>query len=303
MPDQKQNSSPQNAVNKTDPIKRPPKTGGKLELRNEQPLPTNRPDNQPPETNDENGEEEEHGYSEQEGVETLGEQEHEMALKRQLDQQKKIDADFKASQEASAEPKKTKSPEQAEPKQATAEEEGEEDEPETPYTPPPGTPPEEGAPDKKPDQSDDENQADKEAAWQRKSVIARANLMRQAAMEKDKQKQQQAADEIPDPAKAGPEETLKRVFKGKCFSCTGCIGIIYRLILDFNAASSIHALLDMLWTDENTDKCFSCNCCCNVLSVILVLAAPILIAIGLALLAAKALDSLIDIKTIMEFLM
>ena len=292
---------------KAESEKKPKKDIGSLEFKNEipaspnQPEPTNEPDDQ---SSDDSAEEDngEQGLSEQEGSETLGEQEHEMAMKRQLDQQRKIDADFKAEQEASAEPEKSKTPEK-EKQEETAEEEEEEEKPDQPYTPPPGDQPGETAPDQKPDRPDDKNQEEKEADWQRKSVLERANLMRKATMEKDAKKQKEAADEIPEPAKAGPQETLKRVFKGKCFSCTGCIGIIYRFALDYLAASAIYALLDMLWQDDNTDKSFSCNCCCNILSTILLLLSPILIGIGLALLAAKALDSVVDINTIMEFLM
>jgi len=291
------------AIN-AEPARKAQKGISQLEFKNElsapasQPSPKDKPEQEQPNNKNEerNGDQ---GYSEQEGSETLGEQEHEMALKRQLDQQKKIDADFKAEQEASAEPEKLKAPEKE--KKEEAVEEKEEEEPDKPYTPPPGTPPEGADTEKKPEQPDGKSQAEKEDDWARKGMLERANLMKKAATEKDAQKQKQAADQIPDPAQAGPEETLKRVFKGKCFSCTGCLGIIHRFILDFNGASMIYAFLDMLWTDDNTDKCFSCSCCCNVLAMILTILSPILIGIGLALLAAKALGSVIDIDTIMSF--
>ena len=302
-----QNNNPGTSI-KVAPVQKPKKGTGKLEFINELPITSGQPSptNEPAPQLLDNGDEEsngDQGYSEQEGSETLGEQEHEMAMKRQLDQQKKIDSEFKSEQDASAEPKKT---EQTEPEKNEAPAEKENDDeneapPDKPYAPPPGTNPDDVAPGKKPSEQEDQGQEEKQADWQRKSVLQRAAIMKRAAMEKDQEKQKQAADQVPDPAQAGPEQTLKRVFQGKCFSCTGCIGILHRLALDFHGASSLYAVLDLLWTDENTDKCFSCACCCNVLSVILVLAAPILIGIGLALLAAKALDSIIDIKTIMSF--
>lgn len=108
------------------------------------------------------------------------------------------------------------------------------------------------------------------------------------------------ADAGGSPMKGGFIETLKRIPKGKACTCTGCIGTLFRLFLDWVAAFYVYVALDLLWGEDNTDRCFSCASCCSCLSQLIVLLLPILIPIGIMLYIGTVLNNIIDFDAIFD---
>jgi hypothetical protein len=105
----------------------------------------------------------------------------------------------------------------------------------------------------------------------------------------------------PDLTKVGMIHNFQRLFK-KCTSCTGCIGTIFRLLLDYLGAFYVYVFLDSLIKEENTDRAFTGAYCLTMLAQLLILLSPILIAIALASAAGYLLNGLVDFNTILNFI-
>jgi len=203
---------------------------------------------------------------------TTGDIEHEKALAGRLDRQKALDEQSKSNQEEKVKPESKKLSDQS-------------------------------------DQEKNKNrnidndainrsQRDKEKQqkeWGKKSAFQKFKSARKM-MQRPQIKQQSAMNKM-----AGMLKNIFR-FKSKGFSCTGFIGTVYRLMLDYVGGFYVYTFLDSMIQEDNTDRLFTCNCCLNCLSQMLFYLSPILIALALMSAAGYLLNGLIDVNQILNFL-
>lgn len=114
------------------------------------------------------------------------------------------------------------------------------------------------------------------------------------------QPNQQQTGQTPEQGIGMIHNTARLLKKG--FSCTGCIGTIIRLVLDYVGAFYVYVFLDGLVKEENTDRIFTGAYCLTMLGQLLVLLSPIIIAVALASAAGYLLNGLVDMDTILNFI-
>ncbi|MEK7512239.1 MAG: hypothetical protein AAB575_04475 [Patescibacteria group bacterium] len=201
---------------------------------------------------------------------TTGDIEHEKALAGRMDRQKAIDEQFKAGQEGKTDGGKPSDQQKEGDKNA--------------------------ADSGSKANGQDTDQAKARALNQEK----RADSVNNQEPKKPAPTAQKAGGEQA-PAGVGMMHNIMRLMK-KGFSVTGCIGTIFRLILDYLGAFYVYVFLDSLIKEDNTDRVFTGAYCLTMLAQLLILLSPILIAVALASAAGYILNGLVDMNTILNFI-
>jgi hypothetical protein len=92
--------------------------------------------------------------------------------------------------------------------------------------------------------------------------------------------------------KGGMMQTLMRIPQGKACTPIGCNATIWRLALDYFAASIAYIVSDMMIKEKWTDRCFCCLTCCSCIQQLIMLLLPLAIPILIILMAGLALSKI-----------